>query len=50
MGENLKIAVYDDNSRTKDLVGSEDIPTYVLCRQRGISEWFNLYYKGKSAG
>lgn len=50
MGEQLKVTIYDDDGRTKDLVGSDDIPTYVLCRQRGISEWFNLYYKGKIAG
>lgn len=50
IGDDFTIDVLDEDLTSSDLVGSCSIKISALCVNGGISEWFDLQYKGKKAG
>ena len=50
VGDDLHLAVLDENVTDSDVVGDAIIKLSSLCVNNGIDEWFEIQYKGKKAG
>ena len=50
IGDDLHLAVMDENVTDSDLVGETVIKLSALCVNGGLDEWFEIQYKGKKAG
>jgi Ca2+-dependent lipid-binding protein len=50
IGDDLQVEVYDEDTVSNDRVGSVNIKISALCTNGGIDEWFEIQYKGKTAG
>ena len=50
IGDDLHLAVLDENVTSDDVVGESTIKLSALCINDGIDEWFEIQWKGKKAG
>jgi Ca2+-dependent lipid-binding protein len=50
IGDDLKLEVMDEDVTSSDTVGIATIKLSALISDGGIDEWFEIQYKGKSAG
>ena len=50
IGDDLNVAVYDEDVTSSDLVGQAQIKLSALCVNGGLDEWFGIQYKGKQSG
>ena len=50
IGDDLHLAVMDENVTDSDTVGDATIKLSSLCIGTGLDEWFEIQYKGKKAG
>jgi len=50
IGDDITIVVYDEDVTSSDLIGECTFKPSTLSVPGGITEWFDLQYKGKKAG
>ena len=50
IGDDMTIKVMDEDVTSSDTVGTATIKCSALCSGSGIDEWFQINFKGKSAG
>ena len=50
IGDDMTLTIYDEDVTSSDKVAEVIIKLSALCVNGGIDEWFQVQYKGKSAG
>ena len=50
IGDDMHLEVFDEDVVDSDLVGDTTIKLSALCMGNGISEWFEIQFKGHKAG
>ena len=50
VGDDLTIAVFDEDPGSDDKVGEATIKLSAFCVGTGIDDWFQIAYKGKQSG
>ena len=50
IGDDMELAIMDENIGSDDTIGAATIKLSALCANAGIDEWFEIQYKGKTAG
>ena len=50
IGDDILLAVFDEDAGSDDLIGTADIKVSSMCIGSGIDEWYKIQFKGKEAG
>ena len=50
IGDDMQLSVFDEDLTSSDLVGNCTIKASAMCVNKGLDDWWEIQFKGKSAG